>query len=160
MVSKIIVKESKIHGKGIFTTRDIKKGEIVFIIKGNMVRWEIHNEKESLYGPDWIGISKTRWIDPNGPARFLNHSCNPNCGIKGKITVRALRNIKMEEEIIIDYSTTEIDKFWHMKCNCGSKNCRKEIQSIQFLPKKVYNKYTPCIPTYFMKVYNKCHNEK
>lgn len=66
----------------------------------------------------------------------------------------------MEEEIIIDYSTTEIDKFWHMKCNCGSKNCRKEIQSIQFLPKKVYNKYTPCIPTYFMKVYNKCHNEK
>lgn len=153
MASKVVVKESKIHGKGIFITRDIKKGQIIFVIKGNMVRWEVHNKKESLYGPDWIGVSETKWIDPDGPARFLNHSCNPNCGIKGMVTIRALRDIKMGEEITVDYSTTEIDKLWHMKCDCGSKNCRKIIRSIQFLPKKIYNKYVPCIPTYFMKVY-------
>lgn len=160
MKDRIIVRKSKIHGRGLIALRNFKKGQIVFIIKGNMVRWEVHNEAESLYGPDWIGISKTKWINPDGFARYLNHSCNPNCGIKGKVTVRALKDIKEGDEITIDYSTTEIDELWHMKCNCGNNNCRKNVKSIQSLPKKVYTKYTPYIPTYFMKVYNKCHNGK
>lgn len=153
MGSKIVVSKSKIHGKGVFANRDIKKGEVVFTIKGKLVHWVINNQKESLYAPAWIGMSKHSWIDPDEPARFLNHSCNPDCGIKGKLKVAALRNIKKGEEITIDYSITEMDKLWYMKCNCGSKNCRKKIRSIQFLPKKIYNKYAPCIPTYFMKVY-------
>jgi hypothetical protein len=161
MSKKIKVCESKIHGKGIFASKNIKKGETVFIIKGKKVHWVVTNQKESLFGPDWIGVDETHWMDPKeSTAKYLNHSCDPNCGIKGKVNVVALRNIKKDEEITMDYSITEIDKLWYMNCRCGSKNCRKKIRSIQFLPEKFYNRYTPYIPTYFTKVYEENRNKK
>lgn len=160
MSSKIIISKSRIHGKGIIANQDIKKGEIVFIIKGKPVHFVITNKKASLRYPRWVGMSKFSWIDPHEPARFLNHSCSPSCGIKGKVEVVALHDIKKGEEITIDYSITEMDTLWHMKCNCGNNNCRKMIRSIQSLPREIFNKYTPYVPTYFMKVYNRYHNGK
>ena len=159
-MSKITVGKSRIHGNGIFATRNIKKGETAFIIKGKIVRWIVSDQRTSLYGPDWIGIGKEVWIDPKGPAKLLNHSCEPSCGMKGKVKVVALRDMKKGEEITVDYSITEIDRLWYMRCNCKSKNCRKKIQSIQHLPKRIYDKYTPFIPTYFAKVYNRSHENK
>ncbi|MEK9178010.1 MAG: SET domain-containing protein-lysine N-methyltransferase [Patescibacteria group bacterium] len=160
MATKIIVGKSGIHGKGIFANQNIKRKETIFIIRGKMIRWIVKDQKTSLYGPAWIGMNKNLWIDPSEPANLLNHSCDPNSGIKGKLKVVALKNIKKGEEITIDYSITEMDELWHMKCKCGNKNCRKIIRSIQTLPLKIYKKYTPFIPTYFMKVYNRCHNGK
>jgi hypothetical protein len=160
MTSKITVSKSGIHGKGIIATRDIKKGEIVMIFKGKIIHWKVHDQKSSLCGPNWVGIGKGKWMDVLSPGVFLNHSCNPNCGIKGKVETVALRNIKNGEEITIDYSITEIDDMWYMKCNCGEKNCRKIIKSVQFLPTKQFLKYFPFIPTYFRNLYLKGHKIK
>ena len=159
MVRDLHISNSNIHGHGVFAKKNFKRGDFIFLIKGKTVKWQVHNLKDSLYGPDWIGINKNTWVDPSGPAKFLNHSCNPNAGIQGKVKITALRDIKKGEEITIDYSITEIDELWHMKCNCGSKACRGTIRSIQFLPKKIYNGYIPYMPTYFKKIYNQ-HERK
>jgi len=160
MPKKVTITKSPIHGNGVFAKYKIKKGETAFIIKGKFVKWSVTNQKESFYGPDWIGISDNTWIDPQGAAKFINHSCDPSCGIKGRLKVVALRDIQKGEELTVDYSITEIDKLWYMKCHCGAKNCRKRIHSIQFLPKKLYNRYIPYIPTYFKKVYTESANAK
>lgn len=160
MPKDLHVGKSSIEGVGLFANKDFKKGDIVFIFKGKPIDWEVSDEKSSLYGPNWVGIGKSKWLDVIAPGIYINHSCNPNCGIKGKVSVTALRNIKKGEEILIDYAITEIDKLWHMDCNCGDKNCRKIIRSIQYLPKKIYSKYAPYIPTYFMKVYKKSNDFK
>ncbi len=152
---KVKVGDSKIQGKGLFAEKNFKRGDIVFIFKGKVVNWEVKDEKSSLYGPNWVGIGKNKWMDVVAPGVYINHSCEPNCGIKGKVSVTAIKNIKKGEEITIDYSITEIDNLWHMTCNCGNKNCRKTIRSIQNLNDKIIRKYTPFIPTYFMNVYNK-----
>lgn len=157
MFKGVYIGNSKISGKGLFANRDFKKGETVFIFKGEVVDWQVKDEKTSLYGPNWVGIGKNKWMDVIAPGVYINHSCNPNCGIKGKVHVKALKNISKGSEVTIDYSITEMDKMWHMNCNCGSKNCRKIIRSIQFLPKKTYLKYNPYIPTYFMQIYKKDH---
>src|SRR3989344_5308661 len=73
--------------------------------------------------------------------------------IKGEIKLFVPRNKKEGEEITIDYSIIEGDDMWKMKCNCGEKNCRKIIRSIQYLPTRTFKKYLPYIPTYFKKVY-------
>lgn len=160
MRNNLNIKKSNTHGKGIFTEQNIKKGQTVFMITGKVVNWEVKDEESSLYGPNWVGMSKNKWIDPEGLANFLNHSCEPNCGIKGSRMVVALKDIKKGDEITIDYSITEMDQLWHMKCDCGSKKCRKIIKSIQHLPKRIIKKYEPFVPTYFMRVYNKEHNER
>lgn len=156
-MDKIYIGKSGIHGNGIFAKKNIKRGEIICVLKGEIVVFEVKNEKDSEYGPNWVGIGKNLWIDPLPPIRYINHSCNPNTGIKGRVVIVALKNIKKGEEFFLDYSIVDEDKFWQMKCSCGAKNCRKIIRSIQFLPVKTFKKYLPYVPTYFKKVYMKYH---
>jgi len=153
---KIYIGESKLHGKGLFASRDIKKGEIIFIIKGKKINFLIHNKKQAkIAGFNWIGFSKNMWINPVHYGLYYNHSCEPNSAIKGRVTVVAIRNIKKGEEITFDYSLNEADIFWYIKCSCGSKSCRKTIKSIQFLHPKKFEKHKSCIPKDFRKIYEK-----
>lgn len=144
------------HGKGIFAKRDIQKGEIVFLVKGRKIKFLIDSEKQAkIAGLNWVGMGKNEWIDPTKYCVYFNHSCNPNSEIKGKVTVLALRNIKKGEEVTFDYSLSEADIFWHIRCHCNNKNCRKIIRSIQFLPRKIFNQDISSIPKYFQYIYKK-----
>jgi uncharacterized protein len=151
---------SKIDGMGVMAGEKIKKGEIIQHIKGEAKFFVPKNREESISYPDWIGVGKNRWIDPDYPNKYLNHSCNPNTGIKGKVTMVALEDIKEGEEITIDYSIIEGDDMWEMECQCGEKNCRKIIRSVQFLPEKQFKKYMPYIPKYFQKLHNRYRHSK
>lgn len=147
--------KSGIEGLGLRIGDDAKRGDIIFRFTGPLKFKVNKTEKDALDNPDWVGVAKDQWIDPDKPYKFINHSCNPNVGIKGKVTVVALKKIKEGDEITIDYSTIEGDTRWQMKCLCGEKNCRKIIRSMQFLPEGQYQKYLPYISTYFKKLYAK-----
>ena len=151
---------SKIDGLGVFAGENIKKGESIQYIKGEAKFYVPKNKSESLSYPNWIGVGKNKWIDPDYPNKYLNHSCNPNSGIKGKVTMIALKDIKEGEEVTIDYSIIEGDYMWEMKCKCDESNCRGIIGSVQFLPKKQFDKYMPYVPKYFQKVYTNKNKSK
>ena len=153
---KIHISKRRLHGKGLFAIKDIKKGEVVFIIKGKEINFLIDSKKSArAAGLNWVGVGKNRWVDPINHCVYFNHSCNPNTAIKGTVTVVATRNIKKDEEVTFDYSLNESDIFWSIKCNCGSHNCRRIIKSIQFLPKKSYNKYLKNIPAYYRYIFER-----
>jgi len=154
-MKQIYIATSDIHGKGIRAGEDVKRGEMIQPIRGKMKFLTIRTKGDSLSHPNWIGVAKDQWIDPDKPYKFLNHSCDPNSGVRGKINIVAIKDIKEGEEITMDYSIIEGDDLWEMKCACGSKNCRGIIRSIQYLPSKTFKKYLPFIPTYFRKVYER-----
>jgi SET domain-containing protein len=144
---------SKIDGLGVFAGEDIKTGEVIQPIRGKMKFYAVKTKKDSQAYPDWIGVGKNQWIDPEKPFKFINHSCSPNAGVKGKVQMTAIKDIKEGEEITLDYSIIEGDPMWEMPCNCGAPNCRKIIRSIQFIPESQFNKYLPYIPKYFQSLY-------
>lgn len=144
---------SKIHGLGVNVGEPVKKGELISYIKGELKFKVNKNKRDALANPDWVGIAKNRWIDPAKPYKFLNHSCNPSAGIKGRVGLVALRDMQEGEEITIDYSTIEGDPRWEMKCSCGERSCRKVIRSIQFIPRDQFEKYLPYVSTYFKNLY-------
>lgn len=151
----IYVATSKIAGMGVMAGESIKKGELIRYIKGQM-KFKVNESKEdALDNPDWVGIAKNQWIDPDKPYKFLNHSCNPTAGVKGRVALVALRDMKEGDEINIDYSTIEADERWEMRCSCGEPLCRKKILSIQHLPETTFEKYLPNIPKYFQQLYHK-----
>jgi len=160
MAKKIILTNSKIHGSGVFAARDIVKGEIVFILKGKKINFFVKNEKDALSGENWIGLGANLWLDVRSPGVYLNHSCEPNCGIKGSVCVVAMYSIKKGEEITIDYSITEQEQLWHLKCDCGTKKCRKKIKSIQSLPPQIFLDYQPYVPNFFARIYNNANRIK
>lgn len=61
---------------------------------------------------------------------FTNHSCDPNSGFDKDGNLIAVRGISEGEEVVWDYSTTEHNPKFRMKCNCGSNKCRRVIRSL------------------------------
>ena len=152
--AKIRVGKSKFHRRGLIAVWHIKKGEKIFKIEGVRIKFLINNEAQAAKaGWNWVGWDKNTWIDPVSYGLYINHSCNPNAGIKNRRDVVAIKNIKKGEEVTFDYSLSEADIFWHIQCNCRATNCRKTIRSIQFLPEKIFKKEKKYIPPYFQKVF-------
>jgi len=156
-MKKIRVGKSGIHGKGVFADEDVRKGNQIQPIQGRIVYKEPHNAHESDIIANWVGVGKNRWIIPEEPFLFLNHSCEPSAAIVGTRLLVALKNIKEGEEITMDYSLTDADPHWQLYCRCGAKDCRKQIGPIQMLPKAVFEKYMPNIPHYFQRQYKRGH---
>ena len=121
------IKDTKI-GKAVFADKDYKKGDKVFSFKGETIT------KDEIIDPNHvIQISKDKYLDKSGDFDdYANHSCNPNCGIRGRDLI-AIRTIKKGDEITWDYSTT-IDDDWEMKCKCGESNCRRTVKRFDKIP--------------------------
>lgn len=153
---RLAVKESVIHGYGVFTKEPVGKGKFIAELKGSRIVY-----KTSVYGQsnrygDWIGIGKNTWIDPVDEFQYLNHSCAPNSGLRGARSLRlyALRDIAADEEITIDYSTTEEDPdYCFENMEPEHEHYRRYVGPVQSLPKDVYHRYFPFIPKHFQRVY-------
>jgi len=120
----VIVKKSKIHGRGVFANKDFKKGEIV--IKYNLKKLteeEFNNLSER--GKHYTSKENREYLLFPSPERYVNHSCNPNTNPINKCDV-AIKDIKKGEEITTDYSKDNVPGL-NMKCNCGDKDCKKII---------------------------------
>lgn len=126
---KIIVKESPIHGRGSFTTELIKKYEIVSVNGGVVVpiaEVPMHREKiGSLRGLQISDDFLLALVDPE--EAMFNHSCEPNLGLSGPITIVAMRDIQPGEEITFCYFFSDIN-FTEFPCTCGALNCRKTVK--------------------------------
>ncbi|MFA5127452.1 MAG: SET domain-containing protein-lysine N-methyltransferase [Patescibacteria group bacterium] len=144
---------AKSGSPAIFAKQMIIKNETIFIIKGPVIKYT--RPPRYQIGYHWLGISKNIWLIPfrNNPWWQLRHSCDPNVGLKDKTKVVAMRDIRADEELVVDDSITEADIKWHFACHCGSKKCRKTVKSIQFLPQALFKKYKPYIPDFFRQEY-------
>jgi len=136
----ILVRDSNVHGRGVFATRRIEKGERIIEYLGERVshdeadrRYETKEENDS-HTFLFIVDSKTvidAGVDGND-ARFFNHSCDPNCESvveKRRVFIEALRAIEPGEEMTYDYQIyrdhddpENIDEVF--ACRCGFANCR------------------------------------
>jgi len=142
--SKLVIKPTKKYGNGVFAKRDIKKGEVIHVLFGERMNLDefvrrVNSKKEYIDDPFQIG--RRTFIDLDELSRTINHSCDPNGGIRKNSELFALRDIEKGEEITYDYSATIAPTKWQMKCKCGSKNCRKTLGDVLSIPKKQLKKY-------------------
>ncbi|MFA5806235.1 MAG: SET domain-containing protein [Melioribacteraceae bacterium] len=124
----IEVKESPVHGKGLFAKIDIPEEEVLSIIKGEFIDgFEcVRREEEDNSYIFWH--CDDNYIDvKNESMKFINHDCDPNCyvndGDETTLTLISIRQIKSGEEISIDYDYEEI----YLTCNCFSCQTKKAV---------------------------------
>src|SRR5258708_38238768 len=101
-------------GKGVFANIRFKKNQVLFKVEGKL-KVEAYDFKYWI-GARWFGIGDHTWLSTsrNSYAYYLNHSCNPNSGIRDKVVIVAMRDIEKGEEITLDYSITEADPYCKM----------------------------------------------
>jgi len=139
-MKKTVVKETQI-GKGVFAAENIHKGEFLFSYKG-CIHINFEESKKKGIEDYCLQIGSREYLYPTtSPHRYVNHSCEPNAGLKDGTELYALRDISEGEEITFDYSTYMDEDDWEMDCLCGSPNCRKRIRDFKYLPLEIQEKY-------------------
>ena len=142
--SSVTVRGSQIQGWGLYADHSFQKGEVVAEYVGEYVVNPVTDQREKLYAENRIQdyqfrVSANFVIDATkhgGFARYINHSCDPNCVAKiidgdapnqhlKRVIVSSQRAIEAGEEITYDYQfPIENDLDARLPCSCGAKNCR------------------------------------
>ncbi|XP_022155895.1 histone-lysine N-methyltransferase ATXR7 isoform X2 [Momordica charantia] len=132
---------SKIHDWGLVALEPIEAEDFVIEYVGELIRPQISDIRERQYEKMGIGSSYLFRLDDGyvvdatkrgGVARFINHSCEPNCYTKvitvegqKKIFIYAKRHISAGEEITYNYKFPLEEK--KIPCNCRSRRCRGSL---------------------------------
>jgi len=148
----IEARNSAIHGTGVYAIAPIKKGARIIEYIGERIS---HAEADRRYerkglddGHTFLFIASNRTVidatDGGNDARFINHSCNPNCETvieQSRVFVEATRNIKPGDELGYDYqltwdSTDEPEDLALYACRCGAPKCRGTMLDREPMDKK------------------------
>lgn len=154
---KVEVRSSSISGKGTFARKKIVRGEFILTLTGKPVI----PSKLSIAGPEFgVTVDDPLQIDDemllilDYASKTINHSCEPNAGMRNQTNLFALKEIQANEEITYDYSTTSgINDTWTMPCCCKSQQCRKQIGNVLTLPRETLLHYLNCLalPNYLIR---------
>ncbi|EDW32760.1 GL18348, partial [Drosophila persimilis] len=138
--NNVYLARSKIQGLGLYAARDIEKHTMIIEYIGEVIRTEVSEIREKQYESKNRGIymfrlDEDRVVDATlsgGLARYINHSCNPNCVTEivevdrdVRIIIFAKRKIYRGEELSYDYKFDIEDDAHKIPCACGAPNCRK-----------------------------------
>ncbi len=146
------VARSRVHGRGVFATRTIRKGTCIIEYVGERIS---HEEADRRHAKKAHGDNHTflftvdaKTVIDGGvggnESRFINHSCDPNCEViidEGRLLIEATRTIREGEEIVYQYMISrgpddppDIEQIF--ACRCGSEECQGTMLEPRKKPKK------------------------
>src|SRR5215813_5542543 len=106
---RIAVRDSSVHGRGVYAVGLIPKGTRIIEYTGQRVSWEAAPNDENDPHTFIFGLDNGQVINPEidgNEARWINHSCDPNCEAieeDDRIFIHAVRDIQAGEELLYDY---------------------------------------------------------
>ena len=137
---RLEVRQSGVHGKGVFALAPIAKDELILEYTGEVITWDeaLRRHPHDPSQPDhtfYFHLSDELVIDGNvggNASKWINHSCAPNVEAddeSGQVYLLATRSIKPGEELFFDYGLVIDERYTpalkkRFECRCGARNCR------------------------------------
>jgi hypothetical protein len=117
-------------GVGVFIDRPLAAGVVVAAFGGDVVTsdgfdlLDNHRRRHSLQIADQLYL-----VGPahDEPARMLNHSCDPNCGLWGSQLVVTRVAVEAGDELTFDYAMCDSDPYDEFECRCATTLCRRRV---------------------------------
>lgn len=130
-------------GYGMYAVRQFMPGELIVEVGGQLLRQDKYATSRYV-----MELDDKWYLEPDIPAAFSNHSCNPNSELvqltKYTMGIVAICNIEPGTEICYDYQWPALD--WIPKCQCGAPNCRgwvvaaDEVEKMKRIAKRAKRK--------------------
>ena len=149
-----------------FAIEPINDGEIVTVLGGPIVSSEKYYQFRKYFdGKSEVLVAKDLFLEQGSKnpqlKATLNHSCTPNCVIRGQIVIETLRIISPKEELTLDYSTIINDDYVMTEnCSCSTKRCRKYITGKDWLPNEIQVQYEGCFSYQIQKLIDEGYDYK
>lgn len=139
--------------RGVFARQPIPAGTLLALWAGDAVDYDTvlgldaETRRRSLQVEDDLFLVSR----VEGPADWINHSCSPNAGMAGQLTLVALRDIRRGEQICYDYAMTDASSYDEFICQCGAPECRGRITGRDWALPHLWDSYGPHFSPYILR---------
>lgn len=131
-------------GWGVFAKEKIKKDDLLCVWGGIAMSGEEARSQSTYRLTHGLQVEEDVYLIPIMDAEdadYFNHSCNPNAGLNGQITLVAMRDIEAGEEVCFDYAMSDSSDYDEFECHCGAPNCRKRITGNDWKLPELHERY-------------------
>jgi SET domain-containing protein len=145
------------QGRGVYSKEHVRVGDEILKFNGPLVSIKDLTRPYTAENDYYLQIGENLFMGPSGGLDdYVNHSCEPNSGIKfdfDGIKLVAIALIAPGNQITFDYSTTMHNFDWEMNCACGSDTCRRRVKNFLELPAEIQARYVKLkiVPDYILK---------
>lgn len=147
------IKDRFNHSYGVFAHDYVAEGELLAVWGGDILSYDEFIQLDEYLQDLSIQVEDNFFLVPLtiGPADYVNHSCNPNAGLSGQITLIALRDIPPDEEVCFDYAMSDSTNYDEFDCKCGQPNCRGRFTGNDWMNPELWNRYGDFFSPYILR---------
>lgn len=141
-------------GFGVYASSVIEPGELIGIWSGRIVGTEELDGLPAEVRSHTVQVEDDLYLvslAPDDPPDFINHSCDPNAGLSGQISLVALRCILPGEEVTIDYAMCDGSPYDEFPCSCGAATCRGRVTGNDWRNPALWERYSGHFSPYLQR---------
>ena len=139
-------------GFAVFAKEPLQKDEVICVWSGKAVTLEQMIALSDAEKSHTIQVDEGIFLAPFGldtePADYINHSCNPNAGIRGQVSLVAMRPIAAGDEITFDYAMADSTSYDEFPCACGAPTCRGRVSGDDWKRPELWARYAGYFSAY------------
>ena len=141
-------------GCAVFAVTPIRANEVISVWGGDIMTLEQVIALPPEIRPYSVQVEEDLYLVTTGRpegADFINHSCEPNAGLAGQITLVALRDIWPDEEICFDYAMSDGSPYDEFRCACGASTCRGRVTGNDWALPELWDRYEGYFSPYLQR---------
>lgn len=141
-------------GNCVVARAPIAPGEVIAVWSGRIVTTEALDTLPPDIRRHTVQVEEGLYqasLTPDEPPDYINHSCDPNAGLHGQITVVAMQTIRRGEEVTIDYAMCDGSRYDEFDCGCGSPRCRGRITGEDWRDPELWVRYAGYFSPYLQR---------
>jgi hypothetical protein len=141
-------------GHAVYARSVIEPGELIGVWSGRIVGRDMLETLPEAIRHHTVQVEEDLFLastSADEPPDFINHSCEPNAGLDGQISLVALRRILPSEEVTIDYAMCDGSPYDEFDCACGSKLCRGKVTGDDWRDPVLWKRYAGHFSPYLQR---------
>jgi uncharacterized protein len=152
---KVTLRPLSAKGRTVTCTSKIERGEVVAILGGQLISLShaLTMSEDDKAQCIQIEDDHVLWIAQytQSTADWINHSCSPNLGLSGQVTLVAMRDIEVGEEVCYDYAMSDGSSIDEFECLCGGAACRGKISGQDWQRPDLQHRYAGYFSPYIAR---------
>lgn len=140
-------------GKGVYARVDVPAGMLLVVWGGRVLTRHELEQRPRADRSLTLQVDDDAYLvsEVEGPADWVNHSCDPNAGMHGQISLVAMRAIRAGEEVCFDYAMSDATDYDEFDCVCGAPTCRGRISGSDWARTDLTRRYAGYFSPYIQR---------